>query len=514
MSKKSSRDEILQRDLKRLHELGYKQELARSMSGFTNFAISFTIISVLAGTLTLFGVGLSSSGPSAPAYGWPIVSFFAIMVAAAMAEIASAYPTAGGLYYWASKLGGAGWGWFTAWFNVIGQVAVTAGIDYGLAMFVDALLNQFIPAIPAEGTAGSVATLIIYAIILLLQAYINSRGINLVSLLNNISAWWHIAGVIIIVGALLFFAPHHANPLQFMYSTRFTASGFPYWYGFLLGLLLAAYTFTGYDASAHVSEETEGAEFSAPKGILMSVVVSAIAGYLLIIGLLVAMPDLNDTLSSSNAVLYILTTRLGETVGTLMFLIAIVAQFFCGTASITSNSRMIFAFARDGGMPGSKTLYRLSDRHVPLNALFTSIISAFILALPALFSSVVYTAVTSIAVIGLYVAYVTPVFLKLIHSERFKAGPWNLGIFSKPIGWLAIGWTVVGSILFMLPVSYPITIENLNFTGIVFLVVWAILIPWYMFSVRHWFKGPQSAFDDAKDIDYIATSAQPHQHGM
>lgn len=502
--KRFSKEEQIQRDIERLHQLGYKQELARTMSGFTNFAISFTIISVLAGTLTLFGFGLSVAGPSAAAIGWPIVSIFAILVAAAMAEISSAYPTAGGLYYWASKLGGSGWGWFTAWFNLIGQIAVTAGIDYGLAMFVDALLNQYIPAIPAQGQAGSIATLTIFAIILLTQAYINSRGINVVSMLNNISAWWHIGGVLVIVGALLFFAPHHENPVNFMFNTQFTNSGFPYWYGFMLGLLLASYTFTGFDASAHVSEETEGAEISAPRGILMSVVVSAIAGYLLIIGLLVAMPDLSETLGATNAVLYILDTRLGSTVGTLMFLIAIVAQFFCGTASITSNSRMIFAFARDDGMPGSKYWYKLSSRRVPLNALLLSITCSFILALPALFSTVVYSAVTSIAVIGLYIAYVSPTFLRNIHRERFQCGPWNLGRWSPIIGWAAVGWTIFVGILFMLPVSYPISLNTFNYTGVVLAVVWALLIPWYFLSVRHWFKGPKSAFDDSKDIDYLA----------
>ncbi|WP_088225835.1 amino acid permease [Desulfosporosinus sp. FKB] len=507
MTIKLSRNEILQRDSQRLKELGYKQELARSMSGFTNFAISFTIISVLAGSLTLFGFGLGAAGPSAMVYGWPIVSLFAILVAAAMAEIASAYPTAGGLYYWASKLGGPGWGWFTAWFNVIGQIAVTAGIDYGLALFVNALLNQYIPALPTDGVAGSVATLITYAIILSAQAYINSRGIRLVSLLNNISAWWHIGGVILIVGILMFLAPHHANPISFMFTTRFTSTGFPYWYGFALGLLLASYTFTGYDASAHVSEETEGAELSAPRGILMAVVISAIAGYLLLMALLVAMPELKDTLNSTNPVLYILNTRLGSTLGTLLFLIAIVAQFFCGTASITSNSRMLFAFARDGGLPGSKFLYKLDGRHVPINALLTSITAAFILALPALFSSVVYAAVTSIAVIGLYIAYVIPVFLKNIHPERFTPGPWNLGNWSKLVGWIAIVWVLFASVLFVLPVQSPITFANFNFTGVVLLIVWALLIPWYLISVRRWFKGPKSAFDDSEDLDSSASQA-------
>lgn len=490
---------IIERDLKRLSELGYKQELARSMNVFNNFALSFTIISILTGTLTLFGFGLNAAGPAALAYGWPIVSIFAIVTAASMAEISSAYPTAGGLYYWASKLGGAGWGWFTAWFNLIGQIATTAGIDYGLAMFVDAILNQFIPSIPANGYLGSITTLTIYAIILFLQAYINSRGINLISYLNNVSAWWHVGGVIIIVGALLFFAPHHANPINFMFNTKFTNTGFPYSYGFLLGLLVAAYTFTGYDASAHVSEETKGADMNAPRGILMSVIISAIVGYILIIGFLVAMPNLKDTIGSTNAVLYILNTRLGSTVGTLMFLIIIVAQFFCGTASMTSNSRMIFAFARDGGMPYSEIWYKLSKRHVPLNALYLSAITAFILAMPALFSTVIYSAVTSIAVIALYIAYVIPVFLKNIYRDRFKCGPWTLGSWSSIIGWIAIIWTIFASILFILPVTTPITLSNFNFTGVVLLIALAFLIPWYLLSVRYWFKGPKSAFVDIRD---------------
>ena len=125
------------KDRKVLHALGYPQELSRSMGGFSNFAISFTIISILSGTLTLYYLGLGYGGPVTEAYGWPLVSFFVLIVGLGMAEIASKYPTAGGLYYWSSKMGGPGWGWFTGWFNLIGQIAVTAAIDYGAAIFTD-----------------------------------------------------------------------------------------------------------------------------------------------------------------------------------------------------------------------------------------------------------------------------------------------------------------------------------------------------------------------------------------
>ncbi len=493
----SNLQNISNRDEEMLKKLGYKQELSRAMSGFSNFAISFTIISVLAGCLTLFSFGLTASGTTAASIGWPIVSVLVMSIALAMAEIASAFPTAGGLYYWASKLGGSGWGWFTAWFNLIGQVAVTAGIDYGMAIFIDAILNQFFPAIPSAGRSGAIVTLIIYAICLLAQASINFLGVNVVSRMNSISAWWHIFGVAFIVGGLVFFAPLHPHPLHFAFTTNASQTGFPNWYGFLIGLLLAQYTFTGFDASAHVSEETVGADRAAPRGIIMSVLVSAVAGYVLLMGLVAAIPDLDKTMGATNAVLYILTTRLGESIGTGLFIIAVVAQFFCGTASITSNSRMIYAFARDNGLPFSNLWHKINkERHVPSNAILLAISCAFLLALPALFSTVIYAAVTSISTIGLFVAYVIPVFLRRIHSERFEPGVFHLGRWSSVIGWFAVCWVIFICILFMLPTARPITFSNFNFTPLVLLIVFILLVPWYLFSVRHWFKGPVSEFSD------------------
>ncbi|MBX6354160.1 MAG: amino acid permease [Thermoflavifilum sp.] len=499
---KGESSDVLRRDEELLRKMGYKQELARALSGFSNFAISFTIISILSGGLTLFGFGLTSAGTTAASIGWPIVSVMAMCVALAMAEIASAYPTAGGLYYWASKLGGAGWGWFTAWFNLIGQIAVTAGIDYGLAIFVDALLNEFFPGFPAEGQSGAVATLVIYAVILASQALLNLLGVRVISVLNNISAWWHVLGVVVIVGALLFFAPVHPQPLHFAFTALQTQTGFPVWYGFLIGLLLAQYTFTGFDASAHVSEETVGADRSAPRGIIYSVLISAIAGYVLQMGLVMAIPSLDDATGATNAVLYILTTRLGASIGTALFVVALVAQYFCGTASITSNSRMIYAFARDRGIPLSRLWSRINKQtHVPRNAILCAIVAAFILALPALFSTVIYSAVTSIATIGLYIAYVAPIFLRRVYPYRFRPGSFTLGRWSAPIGWVAVMWVVFICILFMLPTTSHLSVATFNFTPVVLIIVFALLIPWYVLSVRHWFKGPVANVDAPDAVD-------------
>lgn len=505
-SRRSAKEELIERDIKRLHSLGYAQELFRAMGGFSNFAISFTIISVLSGCLTLFYTGITTSGFAAGSIGWPLVTIFVVIVALGMAELASAYPTAGGLYYWASKLGGPAWGWFTGWFNLIGQVAVTAGIDYGLAVSIDVLLNAWFPSFPAKlgsifgiDPATQQATLLIYAVVLVLHALLNIFGVRIVAFLNDLSVWWHIVGVLLIGGGVVVAAlvvPHQAtlNSAGTLFSVgqQYNATGFPTWYAFLLGLLLAQYTYTGYDASAHMTEETIGAETRAPWGVVMSVVISAFAGYIVLMGLLAAAPDITakGAAGAINPVLYILEYRLGTIWGPLFFAVAVGAQFFCGMSSITTNSRMIYAFSRDGAVPFSHLWHALDRGRTPRNAILLSAACAFVLAIPTVVNFVAYVAITSIAVIGLYISYVLPILLRLFVKE-FHPGPWHLGAWSRPIGIISVIWVLFISVLFMLPTANPVTLVTFNYTPVVVLGTLVILVIWWMVSVRHWFKGPQ-----------------------
>src|SRR5450755_4918392 len=135
--------ETLSSDEQKLAELGYKQDLNRGWSGFSNFAISFSIISVLAGCFTTYGQAFNNGGPIAISIMWPLISLLILCVAFSMSELASAYPTAGGIYYWASKLGGPVWGWFTGWFNLVGLVAVTASVTYAAATFLNSTLSFY-----------------------------------------------------------------------------------------------------------------------------------------------------------------------------------------------------------------------------------------------------------------------------------------------------------------------------------------------------------------------------------
>lgn len=480
----------LSEDERKLHELGYAQELSRRMSGFSNFAVSFTIISILSGCLTLYQFGMNTGGPVMIVWGWPIVGLMTLLVGLAMAEVCSSYPTAGGLYYWAAKLApsnGPAWSWFTGWFNFLGQVAVTAGIDFGAAFFLNAFLD-----LQWGFAATPPHTILLFGIILILHGLLNTFGVNLVAKLNDVSVWWHVLGVLIIVAALAF-APDRHQSASFVFghfvNNTGWASGF---YVALLGLLLAQYTFTGYDASAHMTEETHDAARSGPRGIVMSIVVSLAAGWVLLIGLTFAIQDYDAEVASATPPAQIFIDAIGSTGGKLLLLIVIGAQFFCGMSSVTANSRMIYAFSRDGALPFSAFWHNVNKRtRTPTNAVWLGATGAFILGLPYLWNTTAYAAVTSIAVIGLYIAYVMPTFLRLRRGEAFERGPWHLGRWSRPVGTIAVIWVCFIAILFMLPQASPVTAKTFNYTPIAVLVVLGFAGIWWLVSARHWFKGPK-----------------------
>ncbi len=482
-------------DEETLHHLGYAQELRRRMSGFSNFAVSFTIISILSGCLTLYGYGMATGGPAVIVWGWPFVGIMTLFVGLAMAEVCSSYPTAGGLYYWSAKLArtrGPAWSWFTGWFNFLGQVAVTAGIDFGAALFINALLSlQF-------GTPTyHWVTVLIYGGVLLLHGLLNQFGIKLVALLNDISVWWHILGVLIIVSVLIFVPSHHQSAsFVFGHLVNNTGLSLGWWYIIPIGLLLAQYTFTGYDASAHMTEETHKAATAGPRGIVMSIVVSLFAGWVLLIGITFAIQNYTAEASSTSLTgvppAQIFIDAIGTTGAKLLLLIAIGAQLFCGMSSVTANSRMIYAFSRDGALPGSAIWHKVNHRtRTPTNAIWLAAGFAFVLGLPYLWNTAAYAAVTSIAVIGLYIAYVMPTYLRLRQGESFQRGPWHLGRWSYIVGWIAVTWVVIITILFMLPQVGPIHWATFNYAVVAVVVVLGFAGIYWAVSAKNWFTGPR-----------------------
>jgi amino acid permease (GABA permease) len=490
-------------DVAQLHALGYAQELRRRMGGFSNFAVSFTIISILSGCLTLFGFGMNTGGPATMVWGWVGVGVMTTIVALGMAEVCSAMPTAGGLYYWSAKLArrnGPAWSWFTGWFNLLGQVAVTAGIDFGMAEFLGAFLS-----LTTSYSATRGHTVLVYAAILIVHGLLNSFGVRLVSLLSDVSVWWHLLGVLCIVLVLFIVPTHHASA-SFVFTHLVNNTGFSStFYVVIIGLLMAQYTFTGYDASAHMSEETMNPSIAGPKGIVNSVLVSLVAGFVLIVGILFAIHgDYTSVLASPTGVppAQIFINAIGRHGGELLLLIAIVAQGFCGMASITANSRVIYAFSRDGAIPGHNFWHRINPRtRTPTNSIWFAAVFAFLLALPYIWSPVAYGAITSIAVIGLYLAYVTPTLLRRLAGSSFTVGPWNLGKWSPIIGWVGIIWVGIITILFMLPEIGPfnsISWSTFNYAPIAVGVVLLYAGGYWLLSARNWFTGPRVQGDLAE----------------
>lgn len=480
--KQMSRDEIIKQDMKDLHKLGYAQQLFREMGGFSNFAISFSIISILTGAILLFGYGLGFAGPIINTYGWPLVSFFVLCIAASMAELASAYPTAGGLYFWAHRLGGFKWAWVTAWFNMLGQIMITAGINFAAAIYIAGAINRlFGTNLDTTNTMTMVGVMIA---IMIPQILINIFGIRLTALLNDFSVYWHIGGVIVMAFLLIVFGKV-SHPISFLFHsevntdltsfTSFAAGPFtfdslmmkalgPLYAGgglalaFVLGLLQAQWTYTGYDASAHVAEETVMARLNSAWGVFLSVAVSFVVGYIMLLTLTLHIPDIAATIDPANspAVLYIVYSNFDNVLfGHIIAIIIGVAMWLCGLSSITSMSRMWFAFARDGGMPGYTLI---SQVHPKWRTPIWSIVITSVLAVLLTIYSAVYSVVVAVSTTALYLAYGIPIYLNARNKMQKKGeyttpetAPWSLKNWGPILNWISVVWIIFITILFSIP---------------------------------------------------------------
>jgi amino acid transporter len=481
-----------------LRRLGYSQVLDRDMGGFSNFAISFTIISVLAGCLTSYYLAFNNGGPVAITWGWLFVGVFCVLVSMAMGEIASSMPTAGALYFWASKLGGPAWGWFTGWFNLVGSIAVTASIQYGSAIFTTALLSLWFPGLIGTDT---VTIFVVFSVIAALQLGLNLLNVNVLAQLNTLSAWWHMSGVALIVVVLLVVPTEHQS-VEFVFTETINNSGFSdnaFWFVFGIGLLMAQYTVTGYDASAHMSEETRDASRASARGMVMAVVMSVLFGFVLLVAVTFAVPDVEGVMEAGgNAVVYIWTEATNEAWAEFMLVIAVGAQLFCGTASVTSASRMMFAFSRDGAVPFHRVWRRVASNRAPVNAVIAICVSSWALMIPTLVNGVLgYTVGTSIAVIGLYIAFGLPIILRIRAGKRFEPGVWSLGGHYKWISTIAVVWITAVCVLFLLPLSpagvpfsEEFSWEAMNYAPITVGGALILFGGWYLLTARKWFKGP------------------------
>jgi len=477
-------DAVIAEDERTLRSLGYKQELRRGMGAFSNFAISLSIICILAGGVTSFHQGLSSVGGAAFGLGWPLVCLFSLAVAATMGQVASSFPTAGGLYHWASILGGKGWGWMTAWLNLLGMVAALAAINLGALRFT---LESLGPGAPSA-TVAIVGVFVITAS----QALINHLGIRLTTRLTDFSGYWIVGIALLLTAAMLVFAPA-LHPERLVSFTNYSgARGGDVWPAtdsiallFVLSFLLAAYTITGFDASANTAEETVGAAMRVPRGILQAVAVSGVAGWAMLCAVVAAIPDLDRAAAlGPGAFTWSVGAVLPRPLAYFILAGIALAQYLCGLAAVTSASRIAYAFARDGGLPASAALGKVSDRYrTPTMAIWTV---AFAAALATVYTPI-YETMAAVAAILLYISYVLPTALGLVaYGRRWTTmGPWDLGAWYRPLAAIS----VIGCLALIAIGMHPPNEKSVWIIGGVLLLM---AIIWFA-GVKDRFAGPPEA---------------------
>ncbi|KAJ8762948.1 hypothetical protein K2173_023077 [Erythroxylum novogranatense] len=512
-------DEALEIDSgeKRLNELGYKQELRREMTFFKTLGITFSCMAVFTGT-PLYGPSLRYAGPAPLIWGWIVVTFFTWFVGIAMAEICSSFPTTGSLYFWAAHLAGPRWGpvasWCCAWLETIGLVSGIGAQAYSGSQALQMIILLATGTNKGGGYYASRGVfLCMYIGFHLIWAVLNTFSLQVIAFLDIISISWQVTGGLVVIIML----PLVASPTQSA-SYVFThfemapdstgISSKPY--AVIMAVLLSSYCLYGYDAAAHITEETKGSDRTGPLAILSSIGIISVFGWAYNLALTFSIKecDLNYLYDENNEtggalvpaqIIYdAFHGRYHSSAGAVLFLCIISGSFFfCGLSATTCAGRLVYALSRDKGIPFSHIWRRIHPKYkVPVNAVWLSATISILLGLPILKLDVVFTAIISISTIGWVGGYAVPIFARLVMAEEdFTPGPFYLGKARRPICLVAFLWICYTCSTFLLPTVYPIRWRTFNYAPVALGACLISIMLWWFLDARKWFKGPVRNID-------------------
>ncbi|CAF0892591.1 unnamed protein product [Adineta steineri] len=494
-------------DVRLLREMGYTQELYRGFSPLMSFAFCFTAVNVLASISIGLTYSLTTGGSGVTFWSWIIGSVFTILVGLSLAEICSVYPSAGSVYHWAGQLTSAKHAplasFICGWFNFIGNAAGDAAFSSGFATMVNA-------AIVING-GDSLSTGVQVAIgigITFIWAVQNALRIDQQGWLNNLAAFFQISSTIAIVIVLFVMAPQRAAASD-VFTSTYNGTGFPMGYVYCISILSTLFSFAGYEAGAHLAEETRGAGRAAPKGIVGTCICSALVGIAYILALLFAIPDVETFVTNNSGddappSLVVATYQIAAPGAAAMALtiLLIINLYFAGMSSITVTTRIGFAMSRDGVFPLSKYLRWIYKRtQTPLaNVVLIFFVDSLLLLLQ-LASTTAFTDILSIATFGFQVSYLIPIFFRCtVARKTFVLGEFNLGRFGVPIAVIASIWLTITSIIMFFPAQYPVTKDNMNYTVVIAGGVLVLAATYWFISARHWFVGPKRVDADSTPL--------------
>jgi amino acid transporter len=487
------------------------QQLQRVMGPFASFAMAMSTICILSGGMTSFHIGYCSVGGAAIGLGWPLCCLFSVAVAVTMGQVASAFPRTGGPYQWSAILGGRGWGWLTACLGLAGLITALAALNVGTCAFAVGSLSRRMNYNTDDISPlwyGAAAVAMTFS-----QAIINHMGMRLTSRLVGLGGYLIIAVAVVLTASMLFFGVIWAGQLDLSRLWTFHnysgPAGKNVWppteslaWLFALGLLLPAYTITGFDASAQTAEETIDPRRNVPRGIVRAVLLSGLAGWVMLSSLVLAIPpDMLDScpVNGEQTLFIIIRGVVPQPLRGALYTGIIAAMYICGLAVVASVSRMTYGFARDGGLPCSAALRRIGSHGSPSGAIWA------VAGIAAVAGLLPYGAVAAVCAIFLYAAYVLPTMMGLMAYRRWvHLSEWHIGPWYRPLAVVAVLGCAFLIVIGMQP-PYEIAI------WIVGGVVLVLLALWFGYMRRHFPGPPQEVFDQLRPAETAANEIASNQ---
>ncbi|KAL0051838.1 hypothetical protein WJX82_002885 [Trebouxia sp. C0006] len=503
---------------RRLLELGIRQKLHRPLHWTHSLMICVCILSPTTCITALYGQGLVYGGPVVLIWGWVCVGTLHTLAAFCMSELSSAFPVSGGLYYWSFMLGGNHGplaSWMVGWINLLGQVALVAGTTFTVVEIFTAVLFLATRDNNNNGySPSSKMQLYLYMGLLVINATINSAPLKVLARIARVGAMCQILGTFVMVAILLAITPKQQKWSWVLFEFR-SASSYGITsdvYTFLIGLSAASWPLMGYDAVAHMIEETKSADTTAGKPMPYTLLTCFAIGMVYLLALTLCIQNVTNitdpasSLAEVNGVALmfwdIFEAKYGSGKGAVfLLLIPLGCGVFCGLHSITSASRMLYGFSRDRAVPYWWHWQQVDDHGVPIRAVWGIAFAVFLLGLPMLAGANAFNVSSSIATSGLCLAYALPIsFRMLLARGSFEPGPFSLGRWSIPMGVIAVVWLLFASVIFMLPLAYPITTANLNCAPAAVGGILLLAFSAWILSARHWFSGPRTDVDNSDAV--------------
>ncbi|KAH9834444.1 APC amino acid permease [Rhodofomes roseus] len=501
----SARPNIAAADEALLASLGYKQEFKREFTGLETFGIAFSIIGLLPSIASVLSDSLPSGGAAAMVWGWLVASIFILLVGMSMAELASAAPTSGGLYFWTHSLSSPRWrnllAWIVGYANTIGSIASIASIDWGCAVQVMAAVSIGSPNQSFSATAGQVFG--VYAAIVISHAVICCLGTKVLARLQTVYVVLNVLLCLAVIIALPAATPkEYRNSAAYAFGNFTNLNGWTNGYAFILSFLAPLWTICSFDSSVHISEEASNAATTVPWAIVYAIGIAGVLGWAINVALAFCMgTDLDGIMSSpvGQPMAQIFFNAFGKNGTLALWAFVVLVQYMMGSSMVLAASRQSFAFSRDGALPFSSWLYRMNSfTGTPVNTVYFTCAFSLLLGLLAFAGDAAINAIFSLSVVALYVAYAIPIAARFLGDNDFQPGPFSLGRWSAPVAAVAIAWMAFMGIVFLFPTTPQTDVADMNYAVVVLGGVLILSLVWYYFPVYggvHWFTGPVSTIE-------------------